>query len=279
MNLGKLTGISSDEYHGADCISHSKLETFRSRPALYKRTFIDRTILRETSPAMALGSALHCSVLEPEHFTARYAHRPEGIDRRTKEGKAQWSDFVALNAGKTIIDADQALACKAMTASIAAHPEAMQLLAAGEAEVSWRASLSALPIPAQCRTDWFNAAGCELSGGAPYVADVKTCDSLSDGFRGFERSAISYGYHRQAGFYMPLLQDAGVDCWSFFFIAVESSEPFGCEVFRLSSDALQAGINETASDLAQLARCYKSGEWPSARAGVQTLALPSYYDR
>jgi hypothetical protein len=118
-----------------------------------------------------------------------------------------------------------------------------------------------------------------LSEGRAYVADVKTCDSLDDGFRGFERSAINYGYHRQAGFYMPLLQDAGVDVWDFFFIAVESQEPFGCEVFRLSQDALQAGINETASDLVGLARCYKSGEWPSARSGIQTLSLPNYYDR
>ena len=75
-------------YHGNAAISHSKLETFRRRPALYYKRYITREITpEEPGAAFRLGSAVHCSVLEPGEMPARYAIKPEGIDRRTKEGK------------------------------------------------------------------------------------------------------------------------------------------------------------------------------------------------
>ena len=277
MNLGKITGEPDNVYHETDAVSHSKLEVFRRRPALYKRKFIDRTIPKETSAALTIGRGVHCGLLERDQYAKRFAVRPAGIDRRTKEGKAAWEQFVAANAGKEILDAEDADLIEKMVGAVLENPTAKLLLAGGESEVTWRAAGPA-GMTLQCRTDRFNGNGCELTAGRPYVADVKTVETLDAGeFRSFERAFWSIGYHRQAGFYLPLLQDCGVLCHDWFFIVVEKQEPFGCVVYRPTDDAIACGLEETVRDLTALAQSMKTGVWPNLPTGVQEISLPSWY--
>lgn len=279
MTLGKLIGLSNADYHGADAVSHSKLETFRRRPVLYRKTYLDKSITREESAALKLGTATHCAVLEPEKFRERYAVKPDGIDRRTTTGKAAFAKFAADHAGKEILSGEDAATVREMTFAVMTHFVASQLIARGVPEISWRASSRTLPVPLQCRTDWFNAEGCELSGGRPYIADIKTVESLDAAeFRNFERAFYNFGYHRQAGFYLPLLYDCGVTCSDFFFIAVEKCEPFGVIVYKPTERAVAAGIDETLQDLAALSKCYSTGIWPNTPETVQEIDLPNWYN-
>lgn len=265
------------EYHANPAVSHSKLETFRRRPALYYKRYITREILpEEPGTAFRLGSAAHCSILEPQTMTQRYAIRPEGIDRRTKEGKEKFAQFEQANAGKTIIDSEEAALVIQMTTAVRNNPLAAELFGHGEAELSWR---TAGKLPLQCRTDWFNLDGCSLSEGRPYVADLKTVESL-DGrdYRSFERSVYAYGYHRQAGFYLPLLTEIlGRPVYDFFFVAVEKCEPFGVAVYRLSDAACALGQDETLADLRRLKGCMDSNEWPNIEPVVRELGVPAWY--
>ena len=269
----------NEVYHANSAISHSKLELFRRRPVSYYRRFISKTVARpETTEAFRIGSAAHCAVLEPDQFWSRYALRPDGIDRRTKDGKAAFAEFEAANAGKVIIGKDEAGDVEEMKAAVQHHPLASQLLAAGKPELSWRVEPSG-SLALQCRTDWFNAAGCELSQGRPYVADLKTVESLdSDAFRNFERACFSFGYHRQAGFYLPLITEIiGSPVFDFFFIAVEKAEPYGCAVYRLSDAATARGHDETITDLLRLQNCIKSEQWPNLPNELREIGLPKWY--
>ena len=270
---------TNEQYHANDAISHSKLELFRRRPISYFRRFIGKTLARpEATAAFRLGSAAHCAVLEPDAFWARYALRPEGIDRRTKAGKEEFAKFEAENIGRTVIDQDEAGSVREMAVAVQNHPLASQLLAAGSPELSWRVS-PAGGMALQCRTDWFNQAGCELSGGRPYVADLKTVESLdSDSFRNFERAVFSFGYHRQAGFYLPLITEIlGSPVFDFFFIAVEKAEPYGVAVYRLSDAATARGQDETVSDLIALKSCLESQQWPNLPGELREIGLPKWY--
>jgi len=270
---------SNEVYHANDAISHSKLELFRRRPISYYRRFVGKTLARpEATEAFRIGSAAHCAVLEPDTFWARYALRPEGIDRRTKDGKAAFAEFEAENVGKVIIGSDELGDVREMAAAVAHHPLASQLLAAGKPELSWRVEpVGGLAL--QCRTDWFNPYGCELSGGRPYVADLKTVESLdSDAFRNFERACFSFGYHRQAGFYLPLITEiTGSPVFDFFFVAVEKAEPFGVAVYRLSDAAIARGQDETITDLVRLQSCIASNVWPNLDPAFREIGLPKWY--
>lgn len=268
---------SNAEYHANKAISHSKLETFRRRPALYYKKFVAGTYLRPpTSPAFRLGSAAHCAVLEPKEFSSRYVTKPVGLDRRTKEGKEAWGKFEFDHAGKTFLDEDEMLTLMQMTDAVRGHPLASDLLADGQPEISWRND-GALKV--QCRTDWFSLAGCTLSNGRPYVADLKTVESLEDGaFGNFERAVFRFGYHRQAGFYLPLISEIlGRAVFDFFFIAVEKVEPFGVAVYRLSDEAVSVGTDESIADLRRLNKCIQTNDWPNIEPVLHHLGLPKWY--
>jgi len=270
---------TSEQYHANEAISHSKLELFRRRPISYYRRFIAKTVARpEPTEAFRLGSAAHCAVLEPATFWDRYALRPEGIDRRTKDGKIAFAEFESANVGKTVITQDEAGSVQEMTAAVLLHPLASQLLAAGKPEISWRVS-PANSLALQCRTDWFNPAGRELTGRRPYVADLKTVESLdADAFRNFERACFNFGYHRQAGFYLPLITEIlGSPVFDFYFIVVEKAEPYGVAVYRLSDAATARGHDETITDLIRLQACIKDQQWPNLPNDLREIGLPKWY--
>ena len=124
---------SIEQYHANAAISHSKLECYRRRPALYYKKYVAKTLPQpEESGAFRLGSAVHCAVLEEKEFASRYVLRPD-CDRRTKEGKIQFAEFSAQHAGKTFLDADEMAQVIAMREAVAAHPIASQLLNDGHA--------------------------------------------------------------------------------------------------------------------------------------------------
>jgi hypothetical protein len=180
--------------------------------------------------------------------------------------------------GKTVITQDEAGAVQEMKAAVQHHPLASQLLAAGKPELTWRVEPKD-SLALQCRTDWFNPAGCELSGGRPYVADLKTVESLdSDAFRNFERACFSFGYHRQAGFYLPLITEiTGAPVFDFLFIVVEKAEPYGVAVYRLSDAAIARGQDETITDLVRLQSCLASNVWPNLDPALREIGLPKWY--
>jgi hypothetical protein len=69
-------------------LSFSSMSAFAVSP----RAFIAYKLQeRKTTPAMILGEAVHCKVLEPDMFEKRYFIAPD-VNGATVEGKQAWSD-------------------------------------------------------------------------------------------------------------------------------------------------------------------------------------------
>jgi exodeoxyribonuclease VIII len=276
-----MTTEHIEQYHSNPAISHSKLECFRRRPALFFKKYVAKSLPQsEESNAFRLGSAVHCAILEESTFADRYAVKPD-CDRRTKEGKAQFAEWSAHHLGKTFISAEELVQVIAMREAVAAHPIACDLLKTGTPETTWRVPQANALGALQCRTDWWNADGCETTAGAPYVVDIKTVESLdSDAFRNFERAAFSYGYHRQAGFYLPLINELhSKPVAQMYYVAIEKVEPFGCAVYRLSDEAVARGQDENIGDLIRLKKSLETNTWPNIDLAIHELALPKWYGR
>jgi len=268
-------------YHANAAISHSKLECYRRRPALYYKKYVAKTLAQpEETGAFRLGSAVHCAVLEEREFASRYILRPD-CDRRTKDGKIQFAEFSAQHADKTLLDSDEMAQVISMREAVAAHPIASRLLAEGIPEMTWREAQPNALGALQCRTDWFSFFGCEVTNGEPYALDLKTVESLdSDAFRNFERAAFSYGYHRQAGFYLPLINEIlEYPVLRMYYVAVEKVEPFGVAVYKLSDDAIARGQDENIADLVRLKRSLETNDWPNIEPTIYELKLPAWYDK
>ena len=87
-------------------LSKSRLDLINKAPILYKRKYIDGINEQVETSALVLGKALHCRVFEPAEFGKRYAIAPS-VDKRTKEGKELYADFVQQSEGLTVLTREQ----------------------------------------------------------------------------------------------------------------------------------------------------------------------------
>ena len=96
----KIIKDSNDQYHSHDSISASGLKT------IYKKSVyhLINQKFKET-PAMALGTAVHQAILEPDDFYDMY-HVIEKINKRTKVGKEEYQKQLELADNKIILETD-----------------------------------------------------------------------------------------------------------------------------------------------------------------------------
>lgn len=257
-------GLTNAEYHARPEISKSGLDLVRRSPLHYWNRFLnpDRVIEPPTL-AMTLGSALHTRVLEPHLYDDEYIVVPEGIDRRTKEGKLRWADFEDEAGGKTLLKAEDATRIEAMAAAIHRHPAASVVLRTkGLCEQSYFWKDDATGVECKCRPDWHSA-------DRTLIADVKTTEDASP--KGFVRSVMKWRYHVQAAFY-----SRGLGASDFLFIAVEKQPPFAVGVYATPIELIQRGEFEMKQDLELIAKCRAENKWPGYGNEIQALPVPAW---
>lgn len=92
--------MNLNDYLHLPWVSSSDIRKFIKSPMHYEFRGYHRT-----SPAMTIGSATHAMV--EGIFNDAYAVQPEGIDRRSKDGKLAYAQFQMNNAGKDILTREQ----------------------------------------------------------------------------------------------------------------------------------------------------------------------------
>ena len=85
-----------------DGVSSSDLKKMAKSPAHF-RYWKDNP--KEDTPSLLFGRAVHKYILEKDDFYKEFAVAPD-INRRTKDGKAQWLLFQDQNEGKDIVSLD-----------------------------------------------------------------------------------------------------------------------------------------------------------------------------
>lgn len=254
----------STAYESLDGVNWSSLKHLATSPRLF-RWRQDRP--QEDSRAMLLGRAVHCAVLEPEHFAYGYVCQPEFGDLRTKaakEARDAWRS--ALRPGAEVLDAaDHALACR-VAESVRGHSAAAELLR-GESEqvLQWQDADTGLACKA--RVDLL-AAG--------HVLDLKstrvgTVDS-------FAREVAQRLYHGQLAYYLDGARAAGrlPDDACAYLIAAQTTEPYDVAALRLSPSALERGRALYRRLLRAYAECQATGQWPGIAPEVLDLELPAW---
>ena len=94
--------LENADYHRHHAVSKSHLDQVARSPLHYWARYVDpNRVEPEPTPAMTIGTALHSHVLELDTWDQRYVVMPEGIDRRTKAGKAEWEAFSVASSGRS----------------------------------------------------------------------------------------------------------------------------------------------------------------------------------
>ena len=217
------TGFDTNEfYHSAPGISASGLKTIYKKSVYH---FLNQKPFEST--AMALGSAVHCAMLEPELYY-KYYHVMPKIDRRTKAGKEAFEIETKKSDGKILLSLEDHEKITSILNNFRNHDLA-QNYCKGEIELSHYSKHENIDV--RVRPDVLNRV-------ENFISDVKTCQDNSP--NAFKRDVYKYGYHLQCAFYSDML---GVPAENFRFIAVETNYPFSVEVYGLSTEMIEQGRN------------------------------------
>jgi exodeoxyribonuclease VIII len=217
---------SNAEYHSKNSLSSSALKTiYKSSVKAWKNLKIT------ASKAMNYGTAVHTALLEPDVFKDEIAIKPVTIDRRTKDGKEAYSEFIEASAGKIVIEQNDLDMINAIVDEVYKKPNILHYLN-GDKELSHYNKFMDLDF--RCRPDVINY-------NDNFISDVKTCQDTHPA--AFNRDAVKWAYHLQAAFYSDF---CGVPMENFRFIIVMSKmvdgKPYAdAQLIKMDDKFLAAG--------------------------------------
>lgn len=240
--MPSITGaLTNEEYRKVKAWSKSDLDLIHQSPALIEW---NRNAPSDGSPAVDRGTDLHCALLEPDEFKAKYVRMPE-YDLRSSAGRANAESFTESMArsGRIIQTAKEYDLVLAMRDSIMAHPTARAYLESqcrNEHSVFWNSD----GLKLKCRPDCLPDA--ELFG--PLIVDVKKVSSMEH----IVRSIRDFRYYVQAPYYQDGVKEIYGELPRFVFVAVSEKRSIGrheVRVFELSTDWTDMGRSEYMADL------------------------------
>lgn len=244
---------------------------------------------RADTPALRLGRAIHCAVLEPDEFPLRWIVAGQ-CEAETKDGggcrsggslyaDGHWYCRVRGHApegagdvpdGIEVIGADEHTLALQCAESVHSFGPALKLLETGNAEreIVWTDHTSG--IACRGRLDW-------LDSSRGLLVDLKS--TRRETLRDIAGDAARNGYHGQLAWYYDGAIAAGLlpaDAPRPSIIAAQTVEPYDVAVLRLSQTALDAGRIFYRDLLRRYAECVAAGWWPGIAPDVIELDLPTW---
>lgn len=260
--------MSNADYRKSCGISSTELKKIAKSPAHYKHWKENPT---EDTPALLFGRACHKYMLEKEAFFDEFAVAPS-IDRRTKEGKAEWSLFLDTNEGKDIITQADFVKIQEMHAALYSTPFVERLLS-GQKELSFFTEDEETGLIIKARPDCL-----KVVGDTHVYVEYKTCDSAdSDDFM---KQAIKLMYDLQISYYKDIL-DKNFGCeHSVILIAQEKTAPYLVNVLEANEYFIRSGRDMYKEMLRRYADCVETGNWYGyMQNGINSLGLPSWLQK
>jgi len=264
--------MNERDYNAAQGVRRSDLWKINDSPEIF-RWAVDHPDEGEPSPSLVFGQAAHKMLLEPLDFGTEFAIKPDGIDRRTKEGKEEWNKFLAMSEGKTIISMDDYVTIKGMADKAMADPMVMKLLD-GRKEVPFFWTDPDTGVKCKVKLDCLT-----YLDDMPVVVDYKTCKSAKTD--AFMRDAYSYGYHLQAAMYTEaVMRTQGLtERPMFVFVCQEKDAPYSMNIITVPEDTMNYGLDVMRELLGIYAECEKTGNWygyTGATGQPNELSLPGW---
>ena len=261
--------MSNKEYRKAKGVSSTDLKKMVKSPAHYKYWKEHSEELDTNS--FLIGRAVHKYVLEKDDFFNEFAVAPL-VDRRTKEGKAEWLLFQDQSVGKDIITQEDFEKIQAMYDALYATPFVSKLLS-GEKELSFFTEDDRTGLTVKCRPDCLTEIG-----EANILIDYKSCaDASSDGFM---KDAIKLNYDLQLGFYKDIVDEVREKEHTVIFIAQEKNPPYLVNILEANEYFIRSGRDMYRTYLDMYAECLENDDWYGyTKDGVNTLGLPGWLQK
>lgn len=258
-----IRGIPNGDYHDLKLTNSSLLKAmWSSTPAhVYHDYFSGEE--KPENRNLVFGSMIHMAILEPEKFDDCYIVMPDGLDRRTKEGKALWADI--QGSGKEPIKQSEWDAYLKMGASVLS----LDFFRRNNPKKALKeASLIDEGGDRKCRLDLIFAHEEHV-----YIIDLKTTQDAS--MAGFQRSAYKLGYHIQAAWYTDMAIEYFKRPVTFMFACVEKKSHLSA-MYEANPQFIEQGRKDYQQAQQQLEFCLQADQWPGYPTETQELGLPHW---
>lgn len=223
METNKLIKLTDGEYFGeTDFFNFSLIKELLKSPLHFQTA---RVTPKEATPAMKLGSTIHCYLLEPLRFANEYLEEPE-LDKRTKEYK----EFAAKNTDKFLYSKKEVnpilekLEIIKKESNIDAYPSLLRILdgdTINEHAIFWDKY--------KCKIDAFD-------DDEDTLIDIKT--TLDASPEAFSKTIFNSYYYLQLAHYGLGLKAASKKINEYKIIAIQTSAPFDVVEYVISDDVM-----------------------------------------
>lgn len=254
--------LAAAEYHASPALGSSTVRALLSSTPAHALHKLQHA---EQSEAQALGTAVHCSVLTPQLYSAEIAIAPE-CDRRTTLGKETHAKFLSSVGNRTVISLKQQETVDKVWGAINSCRTAKALL-----DRCQQRELSLFHLD-NCAT---KARLDAYSRGI--VLDIKTTRDASRA--GFERSISQYGYGIQAAHYRRVIEGVGLAFTDFIFIVVETEKPFGVAVYAMEEEVMDLYEPQVEQAIADWTLCQETQTFRAYPDEIQKVSVPRWLRR
>lgn len=239
--------MPDEQYYPMVAVSNSRLGNLGTSPLEY---WAGWHLKQEETDALRFGKLVHCYLLEPELFAAKYylvdeSERPDKTKTMAATVNKEWLEGLHHEnqmQGKQPYSTDDLAKVKGMQDAAYRDPSCWQWLemeGAVEHAHVWeqlveyysprKKKMQQAAVLMKLKSD-------KLFRDEGIVFDVKTCNDASPS--AWARHSWEYGYHRQGALYCDNL---GAD--RFIILAIEKKAPYNCAVYEYDKTLLDAGRN------------------------------------
>lgn len=204
-------------------LSYSSIKEFAKSPRHYVHYVLAK---REPSKAMNLGSLIHCLIMYPSKFNDQFIIAPN-VDRRTKDGKATWEEFISKSNGKIVVTEDELDEAKQITDNVLSNWKINNTVKECTSfEQEFKHDILGLPF--RGFVDGVNEGN--------YILEIKTMSDASPS--NVTREFYNRKYHIQAGLY-NLVHKLPVK-----YLIVETNAPYNSMLVDVADDYIEKGQQE-----------------------------------
>jgi len=257
---------SNEDYHAdKTAVSSTTLKQILDSPWAFLAAHTNK-FKRVESDAFRIGSAIHMAILEPEKFKSCYVISPKFSGTGSMKAKAEWRATLPANA--IVLSEDEYSDLQHMIESVQRHPDAVNALKVGQAEVSGYFRDPVTGIKCRIRPDFLHKSEICL-------VDVKSTNRIDA--ESFVRSILTYRYHFQMAFYCMGTRE--ITCKEIqlpLFLAIQKTAPFEVAVYKADQNMILFGMREVRNALDRLKQCLEQQSWDSYQKQIQEISLPAW---
>lgn len=240
-------------------LSYSSLKEFSKSPRHYVEYLRKE---KKPTPAMAFGSLVHCLLLQPTEFNNQFAVMPN-IDRRTKDGKAAYEEFLSTTDGKEVITEEQYDEANNLINKVVSEGHIADAIKnCNKFEHEWHADINGLPF-----RGFFDGEADD------YILEVKTANDASP--KTIINDFYNRQYHIQAGLY------AYVSKKPIKYLIIETTSPYNVVLADVDPAFTEYGMKEAVKHINAFNVCLQNNMFDMGyefhmEEGHFTIGLPTW---